>query len=137
MSQFLHNDKAIDIDIILGRRLKFQRDIKGLSQEVLGARVGVSRIKIGHYEAGKSSVPSSVLHKLARVFDVEVSYFFQGLEEIQEDVIGNLAKEELSRETMNLLKSIESMDSPEVRKRFAAVVERTAHLLAQHKKTSS
>lgn len=69
-----------EIDKYVGNRLKARRDFLGISLRELSAKVNIVYQQIQKYEAGKSRIGASMLYKLARILDVEISYFFDGCE---------------------------------------------------------
>jgi len=131
--------KPVDpINHIVGRRLRLKREFLGINQTVLGEEIGVSRIKIGQFESGNSPVPASTLYKLAQYFKVDVSFFFKE----EEEEVHNTTKTVISlqeldpllnRESISLLKNFGAMNDTDVRKKFAAVMERASELMAVKK----
>jgi transcriptional regulator with XRE-family HTH domain len=65
----------------VGRRIRRRRRLLGLTQQGLGQACGVTFQQIQKYEAATCRVSAPVLWKLARALDVDVGYFFLGLEE--------------------------------------------------------
>lgn len=63
-------------DNILGEKVYKQRTKKGLSQEELGKRIGVSHVMISNYEKGIKSPKLEVLKKIADVLEVDFNYLF-------------------------------------------------------------
>lgn len=58
-----------------GTRIKYLRQLTGLSQEELGRRVGVQRAAINKYEKGTvTNIPLQTVEKMAEVFDVSPTY---------------------------------------------------------------
>lgn len=58
-----------------GTRIKYLRDLTGLSQEELGRRVGLQRAAINKYEKGTvENIPIKTIEKIARVFDVSPTF---------------------------------------------------------------
>ena len=68
------------IDIHVGMRLRLAR--AELSQTALADKVGVTYQQIQKYEKGTNRISASRLLQLARVLGVDVSYFFEGTEDI-------------------------------------------------------
>ena len=68
-----------DVDIHLGRRLRSRRRILGLSQNDLGLVLGVRFQQIQKYECGANRVSAARLWELAKILDVSIDYFFEGL----------------------------------------------------------
>ncbi|MEM9496128.1 MAG: helix-turn-helix domain-containing protein [Pseudomonadota bacterium] len=71
--------KSHPIDIHVGRRLRQRRRLLGLTQEKLAKSVSIRFQQIQKYESGANRVSASRLWALARVMDVSVAYFFEGL----------------------------------------------------------
>lgn len=67
------------VDVTVGNRVREMRIRKGLSQQALGERVGVSFQQIQKYERGTNRMGSSRLVQIADVLDVPVASFFDGL----------------------------------------------------------
>ncbi len=65
-------------DVQVGRRLREQRTLKGLSQERLARLIGVTYQQVQKYERGTNRIGSSRLEQLARILAVPVGYFFEG-----------------------------------------------------------
>lgn len=58
-----------------GEKIKYLRQLLGLSQEELGRRVGVQRAAINKYEKGTvENIPIKTIEKIATVFDVSPTY---------------------------------------------------------------
>lgn len=58
-----------------GAKIKYLRQLTGLSQEELGRRVGVQRAAINKYEKGTvTNIPIHTIEKIAAVFDVSPTY---------------------------------------------------------------
>lgn len=67
------------IDVHLGSRLRTRRILLGVSQQKLGELLGLTFQQIQKYERGANRVGASRLWDLARVLDVPISYFFEGM----------------------------------------------------------
>lgn len=125
--------KPLDpINITVGRRLRLKREILGISQSALGEVIKVSRIKIGQFESGAKSIPASTLYKLSQFFKIDITFFFDNPSE--NSALNDLSEIDpiLNRESVSLLKDYDAINNPEVQKKFAAIMERTAELA--HKK---
>lgn len=58
-----------------GEKIKYLRQLTGLSQEELGRRVGVQRAAINKYEKGTvTNIPIHTIEKIANVFNVSPTY---------------------------------------------------------------
>lgn len=71
---------ANPIDIHVGKRIRHQRWLKGLSQQELGDKSGVKFQQIQKYETGGNRVSASRLWDISLALDVHVSFFFEGLD---------------------------------------------------------
>lgn len=69
--------KAHDIDIIVGKKIRELRVKHVVSQEELGALIGVSFQQIQKYERASNRVTAGKLAIIARFFSVPVGSFFQ------------------------------------------------------------
>jgi transcriptional regulator with XRE-family HTH domain len=68
------------VDIHLGKRLRWRRRHMGLTQQDLGVACGVRFQQIQKYESAANRMSAAVLWRLAKVLQVDVRYFFDGLE---------------------------------------------------------
>jgi transcriptional regulator with XRE-family HTH domain len=75
------NKSTNQIDLIIGKRIRFCRHNANMSQESLGRALGVTFQQIQKYELGTNRISASRLHEMATLFAVPVSYFFEGLHE--------------------------------------------------------
>ena len=77
------------IDQHVGRQLRLRRTQSGMTQTELGAKVGLSFQAVQQYEAGENRISASRLYQLARILDVPLTFFFDGLGETgrREDVV--------------------------------------------------
>ena len=69
------------IDQHVGARLRLRRTMLDMSQSELGEKLGVTFQQVQKYERGANRIGASRLFHVARVLDVPVSYFFEGLDE--------------------------------------------------------
>lgn len=63
----------------MGRRLRERRTVLGISQQALGEALGISFQQVQKYERGANRLSAGRLWRVARVLDVGVDHFFQGL----------------------------------------------------------
>ena len=129
------------VDVHVGGRVRVRRTLLGMSQEKLGAAVGLTFQQIQKYERGANRIGASRLFELSRVLDVPISFFFddmtsavkagpggrrgraglsdQGQEAFRRDP---LAK----RETLELVRAYYKIENPKVRKRTFGLVKALA-----------
>lgn len=77
------DDGPHPVDRHVGRRVCEKRIALGYNQTDLGRAVGVTFQQIQKYEKGSNRISASKLFEIARFFQVEISYFFQGLGDIR------------------------------------------------------
>ena len=67
------------VDIHVGKRVRQRRWMVGMTQQQLAERVGIKFQQIQKYETGANRVSASRLWDIARVLEVPVNFFFEGL----------------------------------------------------------
>lgn len=72
------NKSASKMDKIVGRNIRVHRLIRGLTQEGLGEKLGVTFQQIQKYEKGTNRVGSGRLFQIAALLEVPVTAFFEG-----------------------------------------------------------
>lgn len=89
------------LDLHLGRRVREQRTIAGLTQAGLAARIGVTYQQLHKYEVGLNRMSAGTLFALGTVLGQPVNWFYEGFDA---DVPSHLPRRgrmllELSRST--------------------------------------
>lgn len=67
------------VDVHVGQAVRWRRKLRGLSQEALARRLGLTFQQVQNYETGANRISASALHAIARTLEVPVSAFFEGL----------------------------------------------------------
>ena len=67
------------VDVHVGRRVREQRIVRGMSQEQLGTAIGLTFQQLQKYEGATNRISAGALYQLALTLDVPVQYFFDGL----------------------------------------------------------
>lgn len=67
------------VDLFVGNRVRQARTLRGLTQEQLGARVGIAFQQVQKYERGSNRISAGRLFEMAQALGVLVSYFFEGM----------------------------------------------------------
>src|SRR5579885_1668948 len=122
------------VDVHVGKQLRVQRIIMGLSQEALAKAVGITFQQVQKYERGINRMSASRLYDFARVLNVPVSYFFEGYEGqaqaaspaykykeggVSEAAAGEFDHEQvLTRETLELMRCYHRIKNPALKRRF-------------------
>jgi transcriptional regulator with XRE-family HTH domain len=69
------------VDRHVGSRVRLRRQLLNMSQEKLGEELGVTFQQVQKYERGANRIGAGRLWVLARVLDVPVSFFYEGVSE--------------------------------------------------------
>jgi transcriptional regulator with XRE-family HTH domain len=72
--------KTTDFDAHIGRRLRYLRVVRGLSQAELAEAADVSYQQVHKYEHGVNRMSAERLWRFAQLLGVPVSDFFDGIE---------------------------------------------------------
>ena len=71
--------RASGVDDHVGQRLRERRREIGMSQDKLGSALGISFQQIQKYEVGTNRVAAGRLWDIAKVLEVDVGHFFEGI----------------------------------------------------------
>jgi len=128
--------KPNPVDVHVGKRVRLRRTLLGLSQEKLGAALGLTFQQVQKYERGTNRIGSSRLFRLSQILDVPVSFFFDDMEQDVAAPAGGVAEgtrptfesDQLSRrETLELVRAYYRIVDPTVRKRLFELVKAVAN----------
>lgn len=74
---------ATNIDVIIGKNLRTQRELQHLSQDKLAKSlpVPITFQQIQKYEKGMNRISASTLYEIAAVMKLELKTFFNNIEE--------------------------------------------------------
>ena len=67
-----------DIAKEVGKRLRFERNIRHLSQEEMAFRLGISDRQLRRYEKGEVQMPLAILYRLFWDFEIDLNYLIAG-----------------------------------------------------------
>lgn len=67
-----------DIDVHVGKRIRWRRRQLGLTQSDLGLKTGVRFQQVQKWECGGTSLRPDRLYRLATLLQVDINYFFEG-----------------------------------------------------------
>lgn len=67
------------VDALVGARIRLRRTLLGMSQEKLGAALGLTFQQVQKYERGANKVGASRLYEMSKVLDVPIGFFFDDL----------------------------------------------------------
>lgn len=109
------------VDVHVGKRIRHRRWLVGMTQQQLAERVGIKFQQIQKYETGANRVSASRLWDIADVLDVQISFFFEGLEagtdqkSESDQVAGDLMGD---KEALDLVRSYYSIPENQRRRLF-------------------
>ena len=76
------------VDLHVGQWVRQRRWLLGMTQQQLAEKVGIKFQQIQKYETGANRISSSRLWDISEVMDVPVSFFFDGLDRIDDREAG-------------------------------------------------
>ena len=71
--------QANPIDMQVGNRVRIRRMLIGMSQERLGDLLGLTFQQVQKYEKGVNRIGAGRLFEVARILDVPIDFFYEGL----------------------------------------------------------
>ncbi len=75
------NDDVLNaVDEYIGARIRIRRNLLGLSQDQLAKSLRISFQQIQKYEKGSNRIAGSRIWQMARMLNIPISYFFDGVE---------------------------------------------------------
>ncbi len=124
--RIVSKDGPHPVDRQVGRRARERRTLAGMSQTAVAERLGLTFQQLQKYERGHNRISASKLYELANIFDVPVSYFYEGMEAGK----GAPSRDETltKRETLELVRAYYSISDPAVRDRIRGVIQAVAKL---------
>jgi transcriptional regulator with XRE-family HTH domain len=72
--------QANPIDVQVGNRVRIRRMLIGMSQERLGDLLGLTFQQIQKYEKGVNRIGAGRLFEMARILNVPIDFFYEGME---------------------------------------------------------
>lgn len=130
------------IDVYVGNRLRKRRTFLGLSQETLGASVGLTFQQVQKYERGTNRIGASRLFHLSQILDVDQNYFFEDIpvdlaqqagipmehmQGLSEEMQAKLEPDPMAqKETMDLIRAYYAIDDAATRRKMLELVKTMA-----------
>jgi transcriptional regulator with XRE-family HTH domain len=112
------------VDVHVGKRVRHRRWMVGMTQQQLGERVGIKFQQIQKYETGMNRISASRLWDIASALDVQISFFFEGLEGADPHAAATNAEARpqgdllADKEALELVRSYYSIPEPQRRRLF-------------------
>ena len=121
---------ATPMDALVGSRLRTRRKQLRISQERLGKEVGVSFQQVQKYENGTNRIGAGRLFEVARILDVPIDFFYEGVSRGTEERTGDAAPPVMefvsSGEGLQLSLAFMKIKDAKVRKRMLDLVKSLA-----------
>ena len=107
------------VDVHVGKRIRHRRWMIGTTQQQLAEKVGIKFQQIQKYETGMNRVSASRLWDIAHALGVDISFFFEGLENAASQTEGDMPNDILSdKEALELLRSYYAIPEAQRRRLF-------------------
>lgn len=68
--------KPNGVDIFVGKRVRHIREVRGMSQEMLGRKIGITFQQVQKYENGMNRIACGRLYDISKVVEKPVGWFF-------------------------------------------------------------
>ena len=94
------------VDIHVGKMIRQQRCMVGMTQQQLADKVGIRFQQIQKYETGMNRVSASRLWDIADVLGVAISFFFEGLKT-------SFAPIEIDKGAVEMMSAYMAVDPPQ------------------------
>jgi transcriptional regulator with XRE-family HTH domain len=121
--------KANPIDGQVGNRVRIRRMLIGMSQEKLGDLLGLTFQQVQKYEKGINRIGAGRLFEIARILDVPINFFYDGVG-VPSDGVGEARAPVMefvsSTEGLQLSLAFMKIRDPKVRKRMLDLVKSLA-----------
>ena len=117
-----------DADTAIGQRVRARRMLIDMSQEKLGARLGLTFQQIQKYEKGLNRIGAGRLWEIARILGVRVEYFYEGLQQDDVPIDGTPL---FSSAALSTARLIDAIPDPVFRTRCVRLIEKMLVLLAE------
>ena len=118
--------KANPIDGQVGNRVRIRRMLIGMSQEKLGDHLGLTFQQVQKYEKGINRIGAGRLFEIARILDVPIDFFYDGVG-TPSDGLGEARAPVMefvsSTEGLQLSLAFMKIRDPKVRKRVLDLVK--------------
>ncbi|MQQ07709.1 helix-turn-helix domain-containing protein [Epibacterium sp. SM1979] len=111
---------AHPVDVHVGKRIRHRRWLIGMTQQQLAEKVGIKFQQIQKYETGANRVSASRLWDISDALDVQVSFFFEGLQDDQKTAEGGMVPDDLmtDKEALDLVRSYYAIPENQRRRLF-------------------
>ncbi len=112
------------VDEHVGERIRERRTMMGLTQENLASALNISYQQVQKYETGANRVSAGRLYEIARRLDVDMSYFFDGLEPTSS--ASPMEHGGRNRSTIELVRNFSDISDPAIRSAVSGLIKSLA-----------
>ena len=106
------------VDVHVGQRVRQRRWMVGMTQQQLGNKVGIKFQQIQKYETGTNRISASRLWDIADALEVNVSFFFEGLDGSGEDTVSARGDMMTDKEALELVRAYYAIPENQRRRLF-------------------
>lgn len=119
-AQARRSKEEVDIDRLVGARLRERRLLLGLSQQQLAKALGITFQQVQKYENGVNRISASRLWDISRRLEVPIEWFF-GVAGANGRPAARTAPDLMRRETIELVRNYFGIPDPELRRALLAL----------------
>ncbi|GAA6181273.1 MULTISPECIES: helix-turn-helix domain-containing protein [unclassified Shimia] len=107
------------VDVHVGKKIRQRRWLTGMTQQQLAEQVGIKFQQIQKYETGANRVSASRLWDISDALDVQVSFFFEGLENHKDGGTQSVPSDIMAdKEALDLVRSYYAIPENQRRRLF-------------------
>ncbi|MEL6323370.1 MAG: helix-turn-helix transcriptional regulator, partial [Pseudomonadota bacterium] len=118
-----YDSDDVNIDKVIGERIRERRISMGLTQDQIGDALGISYQQVQKYETGTNRVSASRLFEIACLLEAPVSNFFPGEAGASDGLEGDFAP---SRHMIELVRKFSRIENQKIRSGILALVRSVA-----------
>lgn len=129
----MNQKSPTNFDSHVGNNLRLIRLTRKMSQSDLGEHLGLTFQQVQKYEKGTNRIPTSRLHKIAEIFEVDVDYFSPPKSANGASVpeVSEVARFMASKEGITIANAMVRIADPFVRNKIVAAIEALSQAAVQ------
>ncbi len=104
-----------EIDVHIGKKIRGKRILLGLSQVEVAGHLGVSFQQLQKYEKGVNRISGGKLVSLGKLFEVPITYFFDGADGAISSDSDFLSLDIEGRQVMSLIRAFTRIENKKIR----------------------
>lgn len=123
---FMQSDNDKEISKEIGRRIKYYRRLKGLTQGQAGSALGITSQQFQIYEVGENKISAIKLFKLHKLLDAPVEEFFPQ----EDDAVSSILNRDrrMDNDIFSMIEHFSSIKNEERRKALLGIVKDVSRL---------